>query len=63
MNDIRECTDEVLQFWLESPLNTNGDYPVSWEGLYKLLTDLELSEVANELKQAVDSHNRTAIIT
>ena len=53
MKDPRKCINEVLHCWLESPSET---YPASWEGLYKLLEDIELKEVAIELKQALDSY-------
>ena len=59
MRDSLECIDEVLSHWLdpdpESPKECN--YPVSWEGLYKLLEDVELKDLVTvELKQALDSY-------
>ena len=57
MGDPSACINEVLHYWLESPDETNSAYPATWEGLYKLLEDAELIEVAIELKQVLDSHN------
>ena len=57
LKDPRECINEVLHYWLESPNETNDAYPTTWEGLYKLLEDSELIEVALVLKQALESHN------
>ena len=45
------CT-AVLSHWLDHPPR---HYPATWEGLYKLLDDSELGQVATELKQAVDN--------
>ena len=49
-NDEDSC-DEVLSYWLDHP---PSHYPATWEGLYKLLNDSQLSEVATGLKKAVD---------
>jgi hypothetical protein len=45
------CTD-VLSYWMDHPPR---NYPATWEGLYELLNDSELSQVAINLKQAVDN--------
>ena len=45
------CT-AVLSHWLDHPPR---HYPATWEGLYELLDDSELGQVATELKQAVDN--------
>jgi hypothetical protein len=45
------CT-AVLSHWLDHPPRR---YPATWEGLYELLDDSELGQVAVELKQAVDN--------
>ena len=50
--DPLECINEVLSHWLENPTDY---YPASWEGLYDLLEDVELNEVAEELKQVLDN--------
>ena len=41
------CT-AVLSHWLDHPPR---HYPATWEGLYELLDDSELGQVATELKQ------------
>ena len=50
--DDKECCEAVLSHWLDHPPR---HYPVTWEGLYELLDDSELGQVAIELKQAVDN--------
>ena len=47
-----ECCDAVLCRWLDHPPR---HYPATWEGLSELLEDSELSEVANELKLALNN--------
>ena len=50
--DEKECCELVLSHWLDqSPRR----YPATWEGLYELLDDSKLGQVAIELKQAVDN--------
>ena len=48
------CWNRVMEHWL----NGGGgcDYPPTWEGLYTLLNDLELSAVAKEMENAVASY-------
>ena len=48
--DAQYCCDVVLRHWLEHP---SCQYPATWEGLYELLDDSELSVVANKLRDAV----------
>ena len=48
----KECCEAVLSHWLDHPPR---DYPATWEGLYELLEDSELGQVATDLKQAVDN--------
>ena len=50
--DDKECCSAVLSYWLEHP---SHNYPATWEGLYELLKDSELGQVAIELRQAVDN--------
>ena len=50
--DPKYCIDVVLQHWVSSPIS---QYPATWEGLYELLDDSELSVVADELKHAVEN--------
>jgi hypothetical protein len=42
----------VICYWLDHPPR---HYPATWEGLYELLDDSELGQVATDLKQAVDN--------
>ena len=51
--DPARCWLEVMEHWLNG--GGNREYPVTWDGLYALLEDVEFSEVAKELKKAVSS--------
>ena len=46
----RSCCRDVLQDWI---LDNQGSYPVSWEGLICLLTDMKLTILAKELENAL----------
>lgn len=48
--DAKECCEAVFSHWLDNP---PPEYPVTWEGLYELLDDSELSGVISELKHAL----------
>ena len=50
-NSIDECCEKVLSEWL----NEQGAnyYPVTWEGLYLLLRDVNAAKEAECLKEAV----------
>ena len=50
--DDEECCEAMVSYWLDHPPR---HYPATWEGLYELLDDSELGQVATELKQAVDN--------
>ena len=50
--DAKGCCDKVFSYWLDNPPRY---YPVTWEGLYELLNDSELGQVATDLKRAVDN--------
>ncbi len=45
---------EVMKFWLTGGVG-GGEYPITWEGLYILLTNAQLSEVAKGLEIAVSA--------
>ena len=47
-----KCTNAVLSHWLENPTDY---YPISWEGLDRLLDNAELGQVAEDLKQALNN--------
>ena len=48
--DEKACCEAVLSHWLEHP---PPYYPATWDGLYQLLKDSELAQVATSLKKAV----------
>ena len=48
--DPMDSIDAVLSHWLENPTDY---YPTTWKGLYHLLEDAELSQVAEDLKLAL----------
>ena len=50
--DSKACCTAMLCYWLDHPPR---HYPVTWEGLYELLNDSELGQVATELKSAVEN--------
>lgn len=50
--DSNMCWARVMEEWLNG--NSEGDYPVTWEGMYSLLDDAEFSVVTEELRKAVD---------
>ena len=47
--DDVKCCNEVLEIWLQQG---RGSYPLNWNGLCKLLVDLEFSAAAVELQEA-----------
>ena len=49
-DDIQLCCRDVFIHWMKNP---PPDYPVTWEGLYELLDDLEFSQLAKTLKEAI----------
>ena len=49
-----ECWVNVMSHWLD---NGSQDYSKSWEGLYELLEDLRMGQVAKELRAAVESQS------
>ncbi len=48
--DVRQCCRDVLTDWIK---DGSSDYPPTWDGLIKLLIDLELSSIADTLKLAL----------
>lgn len=51
-----KCWTKIMQYWLSG--GSTNDYPATWEGLYVLLEDVDLAEVARETKQAVSAAKR-----
>ena len=45
-----KCIKPVLSHWLNNPTN---DYPATWDGLCKLLEDIQHSELAKKLRHCV----------
>ena len=45
------CWNKVMNFWLTG--GGSSEYPISWEGLFILLADADLSEVAKDMEIAV----------
>ena len=54
LRDVRSCCRDVLQDWIQ---DNQGSYPVSWEGLICLLTDMKLTILAKELENALRTRN------
>ena len=50
--DAKYSCDVVLRHWLEHP---PPQYPATWDGLYDLLDDCELSVVVKELRHAIEN--------
>ena len=50
--DAKACCTAVLSYWLDYPPR---HYPATWVGLYELLDDSELGQVATELKSVVEN--------
>ena len=51
--DNEECWERVMEAWLEG--QGQDEYPLTWEGLFKLLKDVEFQGVVPALKRAVES--------
>ena len=51
--DAYYCWNKVMEHWKEG---VSASYPPIWEGLYTLLEDMELAQVAANLKEAVSQH-------
>ena len=50
--DPRDCIRQVLTYWLNNSPHT---YAVSWEGVYELLDDAELTDFVAPLKEAIEN--------
>ena len=50
--DAEDCCEAVLSHWLDHPPR---HYPATWEGLYEILDDSELGQVAADLKNALEN--------
>ena len=50
--DDKECCHAMLCQWLDNPPDK---YPATWKGLYDLLNDSELGQVAADLQFALEN--------
>ena len=50
--DANMCWARVMEQWLNG--SSEADYPVTWKGLYSMLDDAEFSQIAQELRVAVN---------
>ncbi len=48
--DVRQCLIDVFQEWIS---RGSSNYPATWDGLLKLLRDLDLYSCAKSLKAAL----------
>lgn len=58
--DANMCWARVMEHWLSG--NSEADYPVTWEGLYSMLDDAEFSQIAEELREAVNQASASSAI-
>ena len=49
--NLPRCWLKVMEYWLTG--GETPDYPATWDGLYKLLEDVEFDDVAWQLRNAV----------
>ena len=49
--NAKNIWNEVMSYWLTGEKSWN--YPVTWEGLYTLLKDIDVPRIAEDLKEAV----------
>lgn len=56
LRDTKQLWNKVMNHWL----TTGGtpDYPLTWEGLYELLKDVECTEITKQLEEFVSSKNK-----
>ena len=47
------CCQLVFKDWIDGKYNSN--YPKTWAGLYELIEDVELQELAERMKVALES--------
>ena len=51
LNNSARCWCKVMHHWLTG--GDTPDYPATWDGLYEMLEDVEYSEEARQLREAV----------
>lgn len=47
------CWVKVMDYWMIE--NPTPEYPLTWDGLCEMLEDVEYTEVAKELREAVEA--------
>ena len=52
-NNARRISTAILQEWIEG----KGKLPVTWQTLVDVLHDVELSDLANDITEAIDNFN------
>lgn len=57
LGDATKCWIKVMGHWLGQ--GGSSEYPPSWEGVYKLLEDVQYVAVASELKQFIENMQET----
>ena len=50
--DTEECWVKIMYYWLDG---CSSHYPPTWEGMYKLLYDIQCLAVAKDLEFAVNN--------
>jgi hypothetical protein len=50
--DSTKCFLKIMERWFETG---SDEYPTTWEGMYEMLEDTELPQVAQDLREAVSS--------
>ncbi len=53
-NDPLICCDRVFDAWINKG-GHGGRYPLTWQGLYNLLSDIEHQGVASDLETALNA--------
>ena len=56
---VSRCWNKVMEHWLDEG-GVTEDYPATWEGLYTLLEDVQCTQVAEELKNALESASKAS---
>lgn len=56
LGNSARCWNKVMGYWLDG--GGTSDYPITWEGLYELLDDVEYSEITKDLKKIVTARGQ-----
>ena len=55
-SSISMLCSRVIDTWIESGGLPSPEYPITWRGVYDLLLDIELKDVADIMTTALASH-------